>query len=85
MARLEPGSNFFSLTKEIERLKYQLLQYKTLLGVAPFQKEELKGDPGPEGPRGLRGEQGVPGPKGDKETREIQVPKVIQVILVLRV
>ena len=66
MARLEPGSNFFSLTKEIERLKYQLLQYKTLLGVAPFQKEELKGDPGPEGPRGLRGEQGVPGPKGDK-------------------
>ena len=69
MARLNSGDNVFSLNQEIERLRYQLSQYKTLLGVAPFDKIALKGDKGDVGPRGLRGEQGAPGPKGDKGDR----------------
>ena len=66
MARLNTGNDILTLQKEIERLRYQLLQYKTLLGVSPFSKQELKGDQGGIGPRGLRGETGEKGTKGDK-------------------
>ena len=34
----------FTLLQEIERLRYCLSQYETLLGVKPFDKELLKGD-----------------------------------------
>ena len=78
MARLNSGDNVFFLNQEIERLRYQLSQYKTLLGVAPFDKIALKGDKGDVGPRGLRGEQGDPGPKGDKGEQGIQGIQGIQ-------
>ena len=64
---LNANSNPLELQMEIERLRYQLAQYKTLLGICPFDKEELKGDqgePGPRGLRGLQGEKGEIGPQG---------------------
>ena len=42
----------FTLLQEIERLRYCLSQYETLLGVKPFDKELLKGDKGDKGDRG---------------------------------
>ena len=63
---LNANSNPLELQMEIERLRYQLAQYKTLLGICPFDKEELKGDQGEPGPRGLRGLQGEKGETGDK-------------------
>lgn len=47
MAQIQ--QNIFLANQKIEKLRYQLSQYKTLLGVCPFNKEMLKGD------RGLRG------------------------------
>ena len=59
------NSNKLILIKEIENLKYFLKQYQTLLGVCPFNKEELKGDPGPPGEQGIQGIKGDKGDKGD--------------------
>ena len=42
----------FTLLQEIERLRYCLSQYETLLGVKPFDKDLLKGDKGDKGDRG---------------------------------
>lgn len=65
MSRINYNTNQLVLMQKIEKLKYQLLQYKTLLGVCPFKKEDIKGDPGPIGPEGPIGPQGPPGEKGD--------------------
>ena len=45
MSRLKTN-NVVLQKLEIDKLRYQLSQYKTLLGVCPFNKEELKGDKG---------------------------------------
>ena len=58
MSRINYNTNQLVLMQKIEKLKYQLLQYKTLLGVCPFKKEDLKGDPGPPGPPGEKGADG---------------------------
>ena len=42
----------FTLLQEIERLKYCLSQYETLLNVKPFDKDLLKGDKGDKGDKG---------------------------------
>ena len=55
MSRINYNTNQLVLMQKVEKLKYQLLQYQTLLGVCPFNKEELKGDPGPPGERGVDG------------------------------
>ena len=46
MAKIIPHRNFTSLELQtaLENLKHQVAQYETLLGVAPFDKEELKGE-----------------------------------------
>lgn len=48
MAKLISYKNFTSLEliTAINNLKYQVAQYETLLGVAPFDKDLLKGDKG---------------------------------------
>ena len=59
MSRINYNTNQLALMKEVEKLKYQLLQYKTLLGVCPFDPEELRG------PQGIQGPRGYTGPKGE--------------------
>ena len=54
MSRLK-SNNVVLQRLEIEKLRYQLSQYKTLLGVCPFNKEELKGDKGDTGRDGYDG------------------------------
>ena len=43
MSRLKTN-NVVLQRLEIDKLRYQLSQYKTLLGVCPFDKDVLKGD-----------------------------------------
>lgn len=62
--KLSPTSSPILLWNSIKELKYKLQQYESLLGVSPFCKEELKGDPGPPGVPGPQGPKGYPGPPG---------------------
>ena len=43
------------LLKQLEDLKHKLRQFQTLLGICPFDKEELKGDKGDTGRDGYDG------------------------------
>lgn len=65
MSRINHNTNQLVLMNEVKKLKYQLLQYRTLLGVCPFKKEDIQGDPGPEGPQGPPGEKGEKGDTGE--------------------
>lgn len=58
-----PNQTLF-LLKQIEDLKYKLKQFQTLLGICPFDREELKGDQGPQGDQGIQGPQGPQGSPG---------------------
>ena len=69
MSRLKTN-NVVLQRLEIDKLRYQLSQYKTLLGVCPFDKDVLKGDVGPPGPI----TPGVPGPQGEQGIQGIQGP-----------
>ena len=59
MAELNLNSNPLLLWNKIKELKFKLKQFETLLGVCPFNLEDIKGDPG------LQGEKGDKGDKGD--------------------
>ena len=69
MSRLKTN-NVVLQKLEIDKLRYQLTQYRTLLGVCPFDKDVLKGDVGPPGPI----TPGVPGPQGEQGIQGIQGP-----------
>ena len=58
MAKININTDKFTLLQEIEKLRYKLRQFETLLGVCPFNKEDIKGDTGPQGPPGEKGEDG---------------------------
>ena len=49
MAKLNPNSNPLLLWNKIKELKYKLRQFETLLGVCPFNPEDIKGDKGDPG------------------------------------
>lgn len=49
MAKLNPNSNSFLLWNKIKELKYKLRQFETLLGVCPFNLEDIKGEKGDKG------------------------------------
>ena len=73
MAELNPNSNPLLLWNKIKELKYKLRQFETLLGVCPFNLEDIKGDAGPQGDKGDKGdkgEQGLQGEKGDKGDKD---------------
>ena len=61
MAKLNPNSNPLLLWNKIKELKYKLRQFETLLGVCPFNLEDIKGDTGPQGPQGPKGDKGDKG------------------------
>ena len=42
MAELTPNSNPLLLWNKIKELKYKLRQFETLLGVCPFNLEDIK-------------------------------------------
>ena len=52
MARIDINTDKLTLLIEIDKLRYKLSQYKTLLGIEPFDKDLLKGDEGKKGERG---------------------------------
>ena len=54
------------LLKQLEDLKHKLKQFQTLLGICPFDKEELRGDKGEKGEQGEKGPTGPSGPPGEK-------------------
>ena len=55
MAKININTDKFTLLQEIEKLRYKLRQFETLLGVCPFDPEILKGDPGLPGENGKDG------------------------------
>ena len=59
------------LLKQLEDLKHKLKQFQTLLGICPFDKEELKGDRGDTGGQGPQGLQGITGPSGAQGSQGI--------------
>ena len=52
MAELNPNSNPLLLWNKIKELKFKLRQFETLLGICPFNLEDIQGPPGPPGPPG---------------------------------
>ena len=42
MAKININTDKFTLLQEIEKLRYKLKQFETLLGVCPFNKEDIK-------------------------------------------
>lgn len=67
MGKLITPMNLLDALVEIEKLRYQLRQYKTLLGIEPFNIELLKGDKGDKGEKGdpgINGRDGVDGVDG---------------------
>lgn len=49
MAELNPNSNPLLLWNKIKELKHQLKQFETLLGICPFNLEDIKGEKGDKG------------------------------------
>ena len=72
MAELNPNSNPLLLWNKIKELKYKLRQFETLLGICPFNLEDIKGDPGPIGPTGPPGEKGLDGVTEEWVNEQIQ-------------
>ena len=69
MAKININTNKFILLQELDKLRYHLKQYQTLLGVCPFDPESLRG---PQGLQGIEGEKGEKGDKGDSGEQGIQ-------------
>ena len=65
MAKLNPNSNPLLLWNKIKELKFKLKQFETLLGICPFNLEDIQGPPGPQGLQGPQGDKGDKGDNGD--------------------
>lgn len=89
--KLNANSNSILLWNHIQDLKFKLRQFQTLLGVCPFDIEDLRkqlgviegseGPPGPQGPPGLPGPPGTPGNPGPQGIPGIPGQSVDPVII----